>query len=246
MEGPRRSAVLLALLTALVVATGVVLTSSTGQAATGGSGDTGVLGFYVAGTGRASGVPDVLRFDVGVQVPAASVDAALAAANAAQAKVLAALKARGIAARDLQTTSVRVEPRYDAKHTRITGYVVAQDVRVTVRDLRAAGATIGAAVAAGGNAARVSGVRFALEGDAALRTQARDAAFAEAKAKAEQYARLAGRTLGAVQSVREDVRPTGMPYAGETQLRAMSAASVPLEAGSSEVTVDVQVRWALR
>lgn len=246
MSLPRRSAAaLLALLTALVVAAGLVVTSSTGQAST-GDGDAGVLGVDVAGTGRASGVPDVLRFDVGVQVPAATVDGALTAANAAQARVVAVLKQRGIAARDIQTTSVRVDPRYDAKGRTITGYVVAQQVRVTARDLRTAGATLGAAVTAGGNAARLSGVRFALEEDQALRTEARDAAFAEARAKAEQYARLSGRTLGAVQSVREDVRERPFANGESYDLASARSAAVPLEAGSSEVEVDVQVRWALR
>lgn len=247
MDRPRRSAVLLALLAGLLATAVVAVVSTSGSAAATAASDPGVLGVDVGGTGHASGVPDVLRFTVGVEVTAPSVDGAVRAANAAQSRVIAELEERGVAARDVQTASVRVHPRYDDEGQRITGYVVAQDVRVTVRDLSTAGATMSAAVAAGGDAARLHGVAFEIEDDEALRREARDAAFAEAQDKAEQYASLAGRSLGAVQSIREHVRPPSSPYPVAEMARAAdTAASFPIEPGSSEVTVDVQVRWALR
>ena len=232
---------------ALVVALVVAAVSLTGGAAAATDApDGGVRGVTVDATGTASGTPDVLRFTVGVQVSAAGVDAALAGANAAQARVLAVLEQRGVADDDVQTESVRVEPRYDAKGQSISGYVVTQDVRVEVRDLATAGATITAAVEAGGDAARLSGVQFVLEDDEALRRQARDRAFAEAKAKAEQYAELAGRELGAVQTVVEQVRPAGQPWQERAYDMTAASAAVPLAPGSTDVGVDVQVRWALR
>ena len=247
MASPRPSLVLAAAVAVVLLLaaglTGAALTSGA-AAATAGPG-TDAQGVTVTGTGRAAGAPDVLRFTVGVQVAAASVDAALGSANAAQARVLAVLRERGVAERDLQTDDVRLEPRYDAKGQAVTGYVVHQDVRVAVRDLATGGATISAAVAAGGDAARLSGVQFVLDDETALRVQARDEAFAAARAKAEQYARLTGRELGAVVSVVEDVRPAGLPYASESFDTAASAA-VPLSPGSAEVGVDVQVRWSLR
>ena len=122
-----------------------------------------------------------------------------------------------------------------------------EDLRVTVRDLKTAGATISAAVAAGGDAARLSGVVFALEEDDALRTAARDEAYAEARAKAEQYARLSGRRLGDVVSIEEDVRQTPSTRTCRRPTTPPAARSaVPIEAGSTEVRVTVQVRWALR
>lgn len=248
MARSRTTLALAAVTTAVLVAAGVaVVAATTGAAAATDAPDSDARGVSVAGTGRASGTPDLLRFTVGVQVTAASVDAALGSANAAQARVLAVLEQRGVDDRDVQTTGVRIEPRYDAKGQAITGYVVSEDVRVEVRELATAGETISASVAAGGDAARLSGVQFVLEDDEALREQARDAAFAQAKAKAEQYARLSGRELGAVQSIREDVRPPSGGYEASMAYDATAArASVPLEAGSTEVSVDVQVRWALR
>ena len=205
------------------------------------------LGVDVGGEATASGTPDVLRFTVGVGARAADVDAAVSSANASAAKVVASLAARRVAKRDTQTAVLQISPQYDRKGRVITGYVVREDLRVTVRDLKTAGATISAAVAAGGNAARLSGVVFALEEDDALRTAARDEAYAEARAKAEQYARLSGRRLGDVVSIEEDVRQTPSdPYLSASYDTAAARSAVPIEAGSTEVRVTVQVRWALR
>jgi len=246
MARSRSSLVLVAVGAALLLAAGLTGAAvTTGAMAATPAPDSDAQGVTVTGAGSASGTPDVLRFTVGVQVAAPSVDAALASANTAQARVLAVLESAGTAGRDVQTTDVRVEPRYDAKGQRITGYLVHEDVRVEVRELATAGATISAAVAAGGDAARLSGVQFVLEDDEALRVQARQQAFAAAKAKAEQYAELTGRELGAVQTVVEDVRPTSQPYASESTFDT-AAAAVPLAPGSAEVGVDVQVRWSLR
>ena len=240
----RSSLAMLAVVPVLVVGLAWAAVT-TGTAAATSAPDDATRGVTVSGTGTASGPPDVLRFTVGVQVTAPGVDAAMASANAAQDRVLAVLRQRGVEDRDVQTASVRLEPRYDAEGQAITGYTVSEDVRVAVRDLATAGATISAAVAAGGDAARLSGVQLVLEDDDALRVQAREEAFAEARAKAEQYAELAGRELGAVQTVVEDVRPTGQPWQ-ERAFDTAASAAVPLAPGSAEVGVDVQVRWALR
>ena len=235
-----------------LLAAGVVAVALAASALTGGTasaqveGDDGAdTGVRVAGVGTASARPDVLRFRVGVEVTADTVDAALASANAAAASVLAALEQRGVDERDVQTAAVEVHPRYDANGQEITGYVVREDLSVTVRELETAGATISAAVEAGGDAARLSGVQFALEDDAEVLAEARDRAYASARAKAEQYAELAGRELGAVLHIAEDVdQRSPQPYLAAAESRA--AAPVPLAPGSAEVTVRVDVRWALR
>ena len=246
MDRPRPTSALLALLGAVLLGAGAAVLLTSGPAAATSADDRAAPpGVSVTGVGTASGPPDVLRFTVGVQVVGASVDGALASANTAAARTIAALEARGVAPADVQTAQVRIDPRYDSKGQAITGYVVHSDVRVTVRDVAGAGATIGAAVTAGGDAARLSGVSFDLEDDDALRRTARDRAFAEARATAEQYARLAGKQLGAVESVSEQVRPQGWPTA-ELDAAASRAADVPVEPGSTEVVVEVQARWALR
>ncbi len=94
----------------------------------------------------------------------------------------------------------------------------------------------------------MQGVSFSLEDNVNLLKQARDQAFADAKDKAERYAQLSGRTLGEVQLVAETANPQQVqpiPYAYDKAAAQLSKA-VPIEAGTTDVSVQVTVRWALR
>jgi uncharacterized protein len=202
-------------------------------------------GVQVEGVGTATGTPDVLHVTVGVEAGADSVGEALEAANAAGRSVLEALHGAGVAEADVQTVDVHVWPRYDRDGQQITGYTAGQAVAATLRDLGSAGETISAAVDAGGDAARLQGISYALDDDTALLAQARDEAFADARRKAEQYAELAGRSLGELVSVQEQVSPSGpVPMAMDAAAVAETSA-VPMAVGSSEVTVSATVRWSL-
>jgi uncharacterized protein YggE len=199
-------------------------------------------GVEVQGVGTATGTPDVLHVTVGVETHADSVGEALASANAAAQHVLDALRGAGVADADLQTANVHVYPRYDGDGQSISGYLAGQDIRVTLRDVGAAGATIGSAVQAGGDAARLQGISYELDDDAPLMSRARELAFADARATAEQYARLAGRELGDVVLMREQVTPSGpVAMAGDS---AASSQAVPIAPGTTDVTVTAEVRWS--
>lgn len=242
-----RSAVVVGLLAAVVAAAALAtsaVTTGTASAQEDGGQDSG-RGISVVGVGTVSGTPDVLRFTVGVEVTADTVDAALSSANSAAARMISTLRERGIAEQDLQTAAVQVHPRYDERGEQITGYVVRQDLTVKVTDLGAAGGLMTAAVDSGGNAARLSGVWFALEDDEELLTAAREKAYAQARDKAEQYARLAGKELGEVAAISEDVTPGPWPLERASADMA-TAAPVPLEPGSTSVSVSVRVRWEMR
>lgn len=204
--------------------------------------DAGVL---VDGVGTATGTPDVLRVTVGVESAAASVGDALHGADAAVGRVLTALQAAQVAGTDVETVDVSIYPAYGNDGQRITGYTARHDLRVTLRDVAGAGAVIGAVAAAGGDAVRVQGITYALEDVAALRQQARADAFADARATAEQYARLAGRELGEVVEMREEMSPaTPAPMAADAAV--ISAETVPLQPGTTTVSVTARVRWSLR
>jgi uncharacterized protein YggE len=194
-----------------------------------------------------SGTPDVLRVQLAVEVRRADVSAALRDANTIQNKVRSAVRADGVDAKDMQTADVSLYPSYTNKGVP-NGYTVNESLTVKLRNLARAGKTIGDAVIAGGNAARVQGVSFALEDNAALLDQARDAAYGDAKKKAQRYAELSGRTLGQVELVSEQVPDAAqpMPYARDALASAAPAQSVPLDAGQSQVSVSVTVRWSLR
>jgi hypothetical protein len=221
------------------VAKAAAPSSVSAPAAPGGSRESVV----VSGLGTVLGTPDALRATFGVESRRESVTDALADASAAMTKVRDALRAGGVAAADLQTAGVNVWPVTDSNGTTITGYTATQSMDAVLRDLKSAGSLMGRAVAAGGNAARLSGVFLVISDDAALVRQARDKAFADAKAKAQQYARLAGRPLAAVAGISEQVSvPQPIAWAARDAATA-GAASVPVEPGSQQVQVAVTVEW---
>jgi uncharacterized protein YggE len=141
------------------------------------------------------------------------------------------------------STPVYVDPK---DQNAPNGFDVFETLAVTIRNLSDAGATISDAAAAGGDATRINGVSFAVDDRAALLHQARDAAFADAKAKAEQYAKLAGRSLGKVSMITEGQSNDGGGVVYPMERSAMSAGSpVPIAAGSQDVTLTTTVTWEL-
>jgi uncharacterized protein YggE len=114
-------------------------------------------------------------------------------------------------------------------------------VRVTVRDLAAVGATIDAAIAAGAN--RVHHVGFSVSDPAEAQRRAREAAVADARARAAHYATLAGARLGAALTITEG-GATAPPFAPAGAMRAMRA-TTPIEPGEEAISASVQITYAL-
>jgi uncharacterized protein len=220
-----------------------VTTSSTQPSTVSGVGGPGIT---VSGTAEVAGTPDTLRLDLSVVAAAPSVSQALAKANASAGAVQKSLFGSGVAKTDLQTSGMNIAPSYDYTNSaapRIKGYEVTESLSARLRDLGRAGEAIGKAVGAGGDAVRVNGVSLDLEGTGALVTKARGAAFADARNKAGQYARAAGRSLGAVVSVAESVAtPSPVTMASGAMAKA---ADVPIQAGSQQVSVTVSVVFAM-
>ncbi|MDX6286742.1 MAG: uncharacterized protein QOG53_2227 [Frankiales bacterium] len=206
-------------------------------------------GVTVSGLGRVTGTPDVLNIRLGVDLRRPDVGTALRAANATLAHVRDAFHANGVASNDMQTSGLSIQPAYTNKG-KVDGYQVTESLNAKLRDLGRAGKTISAATAAGGNSVRIDSVYFDLENDTALVKSARTAAFAEAKAKAKQYADAAGRELGAVTSVSEVVaQPPSLlqdRFMAFPQTAGTAGSSVPIEPGTQDVTVTVTVVWSLR
>lgn len=202
----------------------------------------------MTGSGEAHGVPDELAFSMSVNTNATDVSTALTQANHVTRRVLRAVHDQGIASRDVQTTGLSIHPNYDYSGEGpavITGYGVSQRLSVLVRTLSDGGATISAAVSAGGNAVRLSGVHLQIADTDDLMRRARAAAFAEARAKAEEYAQASGRQLGAVTSVREVSahQPEGVAL-GRVAAAMDQLSSVPIRAGSADLRVIVSVVWS--
>lgn len=195
----------------------------------------------VIGTGEVFGEPDTLTADFAVEAVALTVGEALDRATTAATRMRDALLRAGVVRADLHTSNVAISSQLDDAR-KITGYVVNQGLTATVRKLPRAGAIMSAAVAAGGDAARLNGVSYGIEDDTALLAEARKRAFADARGKAELYAREAGRSLGRVVRVSEATPYYGGP-AGSDGMAA--DARFAIEPGRQRLTATVTVEWAL-
>lgn len=196
----------------------------------------------VIGSGTVQGTPDTLTADVGIEVVAADVPAAMAQTNERQQAVIGALKADGIDAKDISTTAVSVAPQY-GDNSAVTGYRANNAITVTIRQLDKAPGALAAVVDAGGNTARINGVRYSIEDDSQLVSDARARAFEDAKNRAAQYADLAGLSLGKVISISEAAE-ANPPRPAPISQGAM-AADVPLEPGQQTVSFAVTAVWEL-
>jgi uncharacterized protein YggE len=204
-------------------------------------------GVTVTGTGEVSGSPDVLGVDFAVEARAGTVAAALDRANEALDRMRTTLRKGGVAPADLQTANLSVYAEFSDNGREVVGYVAGQSLAAKFRDLDRAGGVISDTVESGGDAARLEGLGFDLEDDAELLADARRAAVADAKAKAELYASAAGRSVGQVVRIEEQVSVDGpIPYAGDFARAEAGAdiAPVPTEPGTQTLTVSVVVEYA--
>lgn len=196
----------------------------------------------VVGSGEVQGVPDTLTADIGVEVVAPDVTAAMNQAGERQRAVVDALTARGIDAKDITTTAVNLQPQY-GDNSMITGYRAGNSIRVTIRALDGASGTLATVVTAGGNSTRINSVSYSIEDDSALLSDARARAFTDAKNRAQQYAELSGLALGRVISISE--APGGAVPPPGPRTGGMGAADAPLPPGQQTVSFSVTAVWEL-
>jgi uncharacterized protein YggE len=200
----------------------------------------------MTGQGEARATPDQVSIAAGVTTSAPTAAAALAANTARMQAVFAALKKLGVADRAIQTSNFSVSPQYtngaNNEPPRLTGYQVNNEVRVLLDDVARLGAALDALVGAGAN--QMNGISFSIRDPKPLLAQARADAVADARARAQTYARAAGVPLGAIQSISENgggAEPPRPMY----RMAAMAAAPVPVAAGEESVTASVSIVWAI-
>jgi len=202
----------------------------------------------VNGTGEASARPDLAVISAGVVVQAETASAALADNTRAMNAVLEQLRGSGLPAEDVQTSQFSVTPLFDNRRPdpqtpappKIVGYQVSNQVTARVRGLDQLGAVLDGLVSAGANS--INGPWFEIAEPEQLQDQARDAAVADAIAKAERYAAAAKVELGEVISIEE-----GGSYAPpRPMMRAEAmAADVPIAPGQTEVSASVTMTFAI-
>jgi uncharacterized protein YggE len=200
----------------------------------------------VSATGAVIAEPDIAHITAGVVTEAGNAKDAIARNSTVMVKLIDGLKGAGIAPRDLQTTQLNVEPRYthakDGRASGISGYRVSNLVRLTVRDVKRLGEIADLAISLGAN--QINQITFAVSEAEKLTDEARRNAMANARRRAELYAKAAGAELGPVLRISEDVADLG-PGATTFAIRR-SAPPPPIEAGARRLVVEVSVVYALR
>lgn len=209
----------------------------------------------ISAEARINRAPDIAYVTAGVTEERATAKEAMAAQASAMNGVFGALKAAGIAERDIQTSGLNLSPRYDyieetdrggvrRGQQKLAGYVAENQVTVRVRDLARLGETLDSLVSSGGNT--LSGVSFAIDDDTSLRNEARSKAMKDAVAKAELYASAAGLRVARIVTITEgyEQRPQAMPQVGRMAMAA-DAESSPVSGGEVGIVASVNVLFEL-
>lgn len=198
----------------------------------------------MTGHGEIRAVPDMAQVTAGVTTTAPTAAQALSANSARMKGVFAALEKLGVPQKNIQTANFFVSPQYtngdNNAARRLTGYQVNNDVTARIEDVNKLGGALDALVTAGAN--QINGVSFSIQNDAPLLEKARAQAIADARARAQTYAKAAGVTLGSILSISEG--------GGEAPPRPMyrmaaMAADTQIAPGEQSVTANVSVVWEI-
>ena len=198
----------------------------------------------VTGEATVSVPPDLAQIDGGVTSEAKTAREATDANNAAMGKVLLALKSAGIDEKDYQTSRLSLQPQSAPNRSgpaAIVGYRASNRVTIRLRDVTKVASTIDTLVGAGAN--EVGGINFSVSQASKLLDEARDQAVADARRKAEIYAKAAGVTLGAPLSISEEGNAPPVPY---RRMAVGMEASAPVAQGEETLRVTVSVSWAIK
>jgi uncharacterized protein YggE len=199
----------------------------------------------VSGEATISVAPDQAEIEAGVTSDAKTAREASEANNAAMGKLLLALKAANIDEKDIQTSRLSLQPQYPPNRSGpspVVGYRAANRVTVRLHDIPKVASTIDLLVGAG--ATDIGGIGFSVSNASKLLDDARGQAVADARRKAEIYAKAAGVTLGAPLDISEQGAPGPMPY--RKMAAGMAMSPTPVAQGEETLQVTVSVSWAIK
>jgi uncharacterized protein YggE len=201
----------------------------------------------VTGEANVSVPPDLAQIDGGVTSDARTAREASDANNAAMGKVLLALKGAGIDEKDYQTSRLSLQPQYatsskvSERAAGIISFRASNRVTIKVRDVAKVANVIDVLVGAGAN--DIGGINFTVTQASKHLDEAREQAIADARRKAEIYARAAGVTLGAPIAISEGGPPTPM---FRSRVAGGMAAPASVAPGEETLSVSVSVSWAIK
>ena len=198
------------------------------------------------GRGSIEQPPDVAMINVGVQVEAKTAAEAMAQQATNMNGVFAAVKAAGIADRDMQTGNMSLNPVYEYPNNarpRLTGYQASNSITIKVRKLDTLGKTLDAVVKGGGNA--INGISFSVDQPDKFQNEARVEAVKDAAAKAELYAQAVGYKVKRIVTISEQEFYPQPPMPVMMRMQDMAAASSPIAAGEVSLVQTVNVVFEL-
>ena len=232
----------------LIPAAALIVAGCAAPAASAADSAEAVRTITVTGEGRAAAAPDMASINIGVRTEAPNAAAALRQNSADMTATIKKLKELGVADKDIQTSGLSINPRYDYEKNRsnpeVIGFTASNNVTVRLRDLSKAGSVIDQAVQSGANS--LNGISFSFSDPEPLYEEARRDAVADAKGKAELLTDAAGVRLGKLLTIQEGYAQAPQPkmYSARMEM-ADAAANVPMEAGESEVNVTVSLIYAI-
>lgn len=198
------------------------------------------------GTGKIDAKPDVAMINVGVMVEATTASAAMTQQATKMNGVFSAVKASGVADRDMQTGQLSLNPVYDYPkngQAKIRGYQATNELTIKVRDLKNLGKTLDATVGGGGNT--ISGISFSVDKPEAMQNEARAKAIQDAAAKAELYAKAVGYRVKRIVTISEmDYHPP-QPVMMRMQAMNQAAEATPIAEGEVSLSANVNVVFEL-
>ena len=222
---------------AAALASGLLVTPALAQVAP-------VATISVSGEAQVSVPPDLAQIDAGVSTEAKTAREASDANNAAMGRVLLALKGAGIEEKDFQTSRLSLQPQYAPNRSgpnAVVGYRAANRVTIKLRDVTKVAGTIDILVAAGAN--ELGGINFMVSQASKLLDDAREKAIADARRKAEIYAKAAGVTLGEPLSISGE---GSAPPVFRGKMMAPMQAGAAVAQGEETLSVTVSVSWAIK
>ena len=199
----------------------------------------------VSGEATVSVAPDQAQIDAGVTSEAKTAREASEANNAAMGKVLLALKGAGIEEKDYQTSRLSLQPQYAPNRTgpsAISGYRAGNRVSIKLHDVTKVANVIDTLVGAGAN--EIGGIHFVVSQASKLLDEAREKAVADARRKAEIYAKAAGVALGEPLNISEEGSAPGPIFRSKTV--GGMATNAPVAQGEETLSVTVSVSWAIK
>ncbi len=194
--------------------------------------------------------PDRATIGAGVSTEAPTATEALRQNSAEMQKVIARIKASGVAEKDIQTTGISLSARYDYDQSTqrqiFRGYQASNRVSVLLRKIDDTGRVLDALVAAGAN--DLSGPDFSIDDDTAAKDGARKRAVERANAQAKAYAAMLGYQNVRVLSISESMQgigPAPMPFAKSRDEIVLAASAAPVQPGMVQTGVNVSITYEM-